>query len=95
MRASPKSLAWISWPGALACTGALAVLMWHVLATDPVKVVTVSRCAVVAVAGQVVSPEDIDAGQKDVGGRHAGASSEQLQSAAPVRIANTRTAGTE
>jgi amino acid transporter len=37
-----RSRAWISWLGAFACSGALAVLVWHVLTTDPIKAVTLA-----------------------------------------------------
>jgi len=37
LAARTQSRAWISWLGALACTAALAVLVWHVLVTDPLK----------------------------------------------------------
>jgi hypothetical protein len=35
-----KSRAWISWVGLVACLSALALLLWHVLSTSPLKVLT-------------------------------------------------------
>ncbi len=48
-----ESRAWISWLGAAACSGALVVLVWHVLTTDAVKVLTLVAMLALSLAAEV------------------------------------------
>jgi amino acid transporter len=55
VRLAPRtgSRAWISWLGVLTCAGAFAVLVEHVIVTDPIKVVTLLAMLALSFGGEV------------------------------------------